>query len=928
MGTKHEAFFSFLGVKKLRDKLFLVLATFLSISLAALIISVQTGVSIKELAPAIDAAGRQSVLAQKMLAEAVMAHHEYGHAGGDAGKSSEDFEGTLSLLEKGGLTDGVRIQGAPRQVRPYLKKLGAAWLGFKPDYQWLTEKQSGRSDAEIDRRLDRLDAESGPLLAAAHEVENRLRWHAAGLINSALWTILLLTAAVLAAFFLASRVMQRGLLQPVEELTLAAGRIAEGDCSFSLTHDDDDELGELQRSFARMCGTLKKDRTVRKVSTELLTLAMENDGLDSFIEKALNAILSVPWFMIQPKGAIFLSDNSSKKLVLKAQKGLHESLLKTCAAVPFGRCLCGRAAASGEIVFAQDVDGRHENSYDGIKPHGHYCLPLRSDGDLVGVLTLYLEAGHTEDPDETAQLKNVGGLLAEIIEKKRAHTEQQKMSGIIQQASEAVFVTGTDGRITYVNKAFEKMTGFTAEEASGKTPNLLKNGEHPPEYYGKMWTSMQKGVPWTGKIVNKRKDGAFYTVRANIFPLKNPAGETTAYVTIQEDISALTEVEEQLRQSQKMEAVGRLAGGVAHDFNNILMAIDSYTQFLRPALDGNVQGSEDLDEIKKAVGRAAAITRQLLAFSRKQKADFQPLDLRQAVQENEKMLKRLLGAGVSLEISAAAEVKPVKADPGQIDQILMNLAVNAKDAMPGGGRIEIKALPHKLSIPVPTPLGTMPAGEYSAITVRDTGTGIDKETLSKIFDPFFTTKPKGKGTGLGLSIVYGIIKHHGAYITVASQPGKGSTFTLYFPVLTGAGPEPARAAAPAAAVLPRGLTVFLAEDDPTIRASVTRMLLALGAKVEPFPDPEKALESAAGYVGEIHLLITDIVMPGMDGFALAERLTQKSPKTAVLYMSGHTDPDIFRGRLEEPGIIFLQKPFSQELLAGAVARALKKREAA
>ncbi len=519
-------------------------------------------------------------------------------------------------------------------------------------------------------------------------------------------------------------------------------------------------------------------------------------------------------------------------------------------------------------------------------------------------------------------------LLAEITGKERASADCEKMTEIIRQASEAVFVTETDGRITYANKAFEKMTGFTAEETLGKKPNLLKSGEHPPEYYAQMWTNMQKGLPWTGRIINKKKDGNLCIVQANTFPLKNSAGETTAYVSIQEDVSALDEVEEQLRQSQKMEAVGRLAGGVAHDFNNILMVIDSYALFISPARRGNAQAEADLAEIKKSVGRAVALTRQLLVFSRKQKAVFQPLDLRKAVLENEKMMKRLIGEDISLEISAADNIKTIKADPGQIDQILMNLLVNAKDAMPDGGRIEIKILPHKLTLPVPTPSGAMPPGEYSVLSVKDTGSGMDRETLSNIFDPFFTTKPKGKGTGLGLSIVYGIIKHHTAYMTVASQQGKGSTFTAYFPVLTESGPEPARALAKTASVIPSGITVFLAEDDPAVMASVTRILRESGAKVNPFTEPARMLEFAAGYAGDIQLLITDTIMPGMDGFALAERITGNSPKTAVIYISGYTDPDVFKGRLEKPGIIFLQKPFRPELLVEAVARALAAKRAA
>ena len=923
MASRPKSLFSILGVRKLRDKFILLLSVFVGISLIGLLVSVRVAFSLKGVSSSIVAAGRQSVLAQRMVLTALGASQEHALSVPEAPGTPGEFEETLSVLRNGGKMDGSRLLPAPRKILPYIEKTEALWPVFRTDYKWITENRDKRSSSEFKRRLNKLEDESGPLLSASQETAAGLRAHAMDLINTALKLMLALTAAVLAVFILALRSMRCCLLGPLEELTAASEKIAGGDFSPLLTYNETDELGDMQRSFSKMCGTVTKDRNARKVTADILTLAIQNDTLDAFLKSALDAILSVPWFMIQPKGAIFLSDNDTKKLVLKAQKGLHESLLKLCAEVPFGHCLCGRSAASGKMIFAEDVDEFHENSHEGMEPHGHYCVPLRSGEALIGVLTLYLEAGHKADPDEADQLKSVAALLAQTIEKKRAHGELRKMAEIIQQASETVFITGTDGRITYANKAFERTTGFTMGEALGKTPNLLKSGEHPPEYYAEMWTSMQRGHPWTGRIINKKKNGDLYTVQANIFPIKNAAGETTAYVTIQEDVSALTDVEEQLRQSQKMEAVGRLAGGVAHDFNNILMAIDGYARFIAPALNGNAQAEEDLAEINKSVFRAAALTRQLLAFSRKQKAAFQPLDLRAAVLESEKMLKRLIGEGLSLEISAEADLKPIKADPDQIGQILMNLLVNAKDAMPGEGRIEIKVRSHDLTLPISTPLGTIRPGEYAVLSVRDSGSGMSRETISRIFDPFFTTKPKGKGTGLGLSIVYGIIKHHNAHITVESQPGQGSTFTAYFPVLTEAVPAPGPAAGKAApAVIPLGTTVFLAEDDPTVMASVTRNLRDLGLTVKPFADPARMITFASSYAGKIDILITDIVMPGMDGFALAERITATRPKTSVVYMSGYTDPDVFKGRLEEPGIIFLQKPFRTELLTDAMAKAL------
>jgi len=922
MATMRGSIFSILGIRKLDDKLSLLLTIFLGISLVGLVVSVQVALYLKSVSPAVDAAGRQRMLVQRMVSRAFMLGRGDTDAASEGRRSLGEFEEALAALRHGGTAAGVTLSPAHRELHPHLDRLVADWCPFKADYEWLLENAARSGEAGFELRLNGLLARSEPLLAAAQATTTALRLRTQKRINTAIMIQLALAANALIVFFLASRALRCDLVEPLEKLTEASGKVGEGTFAPACECDNDDEIGLLSSSLAKVSASIAKDRNTRKITADLLTLAVETTTLDLFLEKALETILSVPWLTVEPKGAIFLSDNASKLLTMKAQRGLHGSLRETCAAVPFGRCLCGRAAERGEIVFADNLDARHENSYTGIEPHGHYCVPIRSGDILIGVLNLYLKPGHANNPDETAQLENIAGLLAEIIVKKRAQNESAKMSEIIRQASEAVFITGIDGKINYTNEAFEKMTGFTAEEAIGKTPNLLKSGEHPPEYYEEMWTNMQKGLPWTGRIINRIKDGTLRTVQANLFPLKNTVGETTAYVAIQEDVSDLDSMEEQLRQSQKMEAVGRLAGGVAHDFNNILMAIDGYAGFIRKQLPPGSQEADDAEQITNAVRRAASLTKQLLAFSRKQKADFQPLDLRQAVLESEKIMKRLIGETISLEVSAADDVKAIKADPGQIDQVLMNLLVNAKDAMPDGGKIEIKGFPHKLTIPVPTPLGIMPPGEYSVLSVRDTGSGMDKETLSKIFDPFFTTKPKGKGTGLGLSIVYGVIKHHGAYMTAVSQPGKGSTFTAYFPALTA--PEEKTAPAPVrtAAVIPPGLTVFLAEDDPAVLASVERMLGDLGADIKSFPEPAKMLEFAAGYPGKIQLLVTDIVMPGMDGFALAEQLTGKSPKTAVIYMSGYTDPDIFKGRLETPGLIFLQKPFGAGALAEAVAKAL------
>ena len=277
-------------------------------------------------------------------------------------------------------------------------------------------------------------------------------------------------------------------------------------------------------------------------------------------------------------------------------------------------------------------------------------------------------------------------MLAGIVEKKRVSAEYVKLAEIIMQAAEPVIITDTGGRITSVNGAFERVTGFSAAEAAGKK-GLLKSGEHPPEFYAEMWGRLRAGESWKGRLMNRRKDGSRCVMRANIFPLKNPAGAITAYASIQEAITEVEEFEAQLRQTQKLETLGRLAGGVAHDFNNIIGAISGYVAFLVPAVKGNAQAEGDLAEVGKAVEKAAGLSRQLLDFSRKREIVFRELDLKAVVCGNEKLLKTLLGGRVALEL-ACEDAALVKADRGQFEQVLVNLAVNARDAIPAGGKVE------------------------------------------------------------------------------------------------------------------------------------------------------------------------------------------------------------------------------------------------
>jgi two-component system, cell cycle sensor histidine kinase and response regulator CckA len=387
---------------------------------------------------------------------------------------------------------------------------------------------------------------------------------------------------------------------------------------------------------------------------------------------------------------------------------------------------------------------------------------------------------------------------------------------------------------------------------------------------------------------------------------------------------ALVKTEEQLRHAQKMEAVGRLAGGVAHDFNNLLSVVLSYTTLMLGALDAEDPIREDLGEILKAGERATDLTRQLLAFSRQQVLKPKVLDLNQAVAGMEKMLMRLLGADVEVVRIEGAEVGKVTADPGQVEQILMNLAVNARDAMPRGGKLTIRTENVELDEAYARlHVGVMP-GPYVKLTVADTGVGMDKETLSRVFEPFFTTKPRGQGTGLGLSTVFGIVKQSQGHIAVVSEPGKGASFEVYLPWSERAGqsayPEPT------STETHRGTeTILLVEDDEQVRAVAGGILRRSGYTVLEAPGPGEALLVSEQHAGEIHLVLTDVVLPRMNGPQLVERLLPLRPQMKVLYMSGYTDDAILRRGLEDIDLAYLQKPLRPEALTSKVREVLGRR---
>jgi two-component system cell cycle sensor histidine kinase/response regulator CckA len=508
-----------------------------------------------------------------------------------------------------------------------------------------------------------------------------------------------------------------------------------------------------------------------------------------------------------------------------------------------------------------------------------------------------------------------------ITERKKIEAAHQLLASAVDQAAEMIVITDPAGSIQYVNPAFEDVTGYSFDEVKGKNPSILKSGEHAPDFYKGLWNTITGGNTWKGHFVNKRKDGTRYSEDAAISPVRGPDGAIVNYVAVKRDDTREHHLEEQLRQAQKMESIGRLAGGVAHDFNNMLQVINSYAELsLTQVEDGNPL-ARNLQQIRKAARRSADLVGQLLAFARKQTVSPKVMDVNDAVAGALKMLQRLIGEDIELIWKPGASAGRIKIDPSQLDQILANLAVNARDAIAGVGKLIVETEHVTIDQEYHVLHPGFAAGEFAMLALSDTGSGMSRETMSHLFEPFFTTKEVGKGTGLGLATVYGIIKQNNGFIDAYSELGRGTTFRVYLPKII---EQPADITTEVVdAELFKGTeTILVVEDETAILELSKTVLEGLGYTVLSACTPVEALQVAADYSAPIQLLITDVVMPQMNGRDLADRLTEMKPGLRSIFMSGYTADIIAHQGVLEQGVHFIPKPFTVVDLAKKVRQAL------
>ncbi len=514
-------------------------------------------------------------------------------------------------------------------------------------------------------------------------------------------------------------------------------------------------------------------------------------------------------------------------------------------------------------------------------------------------------------------------IVHDITERKQAEEERERLRTAIEQTGEAIIITDPDGAIRYVNPVFTAVTGYSRSEVVGQNPRLLKSGEHDSVFYKELWETITAGRVWQGRLTNKRKDGALYTEEATISPVRDGSGRIVNYVAVKRDVTEQlreaeerSRLEEQLRQSQKVESIGRLAGGVAHDFNNMLSVILGYGEILLESLQPEDPMRESAQQIVEAGRRSAALTHQLLAFSRKQTLRPEVLRLNDVISNLEQMLRRLIGENIELRLDLSEGISPVLADRGQLEQVIVNLVVNARDAMPQGGSLIVETSDIELGEGrADDRLGAAP-GEYALLAVSDTGAGMTADVVEQIFEPFFTTKGDSGGTGLGLSMVYGIVKQSGGHIGVHSEPGHGSTFKIYLPQARDA-EEPAAGEIEVVAAGGDGGDgehILVVEDERSLRELIRTILETRGFRVTLAADGAEALLLVEDEGLRPDLVLTDMIMPNLSGRQLTERLRSKQPHLRVLYMSGYTDSTVAEQGVLDATTPFIQKPFTRRSL--------------
>jgi PAS domain S-box-containing protein len=589
--------------------------------------------------------------------------------------------------------------------------------------------------------------------------------------------------------------------------------------------------------------------------------------------------------------------------------------------------LWGEAAQQKKPVTVNDFQSYNPLEKGYPPGYGHVeffkvlTVPVSQDDKVVAVVVVTNKESDYNDSD-IRQLSLLMDSVWRMIGSMRAQDREQLLVAAVEHAAEGVIVTDASGIIQYVNSAEEAITGYSSDELIGQNPSILKSGKHNDDFYRKLWGTINAGKVWTGRFINKRKEGTEYHEDATISPVYDKSGKLKNFVAVKHDVTKQIQLQEQLFQAQKMEAVGTLAGGIAHDFNNLLQVVLGYAEVMLLRKKEGESDYVDLHKIYQAGKRGADLVRSLLTFSRKVEAQYVPVNLNEEITTVRDLLFNTIPKIIKIDLHLSEDRWSVQADKPQIAQILMNLGVNARDAMPDGGTLTIETTNIQLDEEYCGIHPEAKPGNYVLLTVSDTGRGMDKEILSHIFEPFFTTKEPGKGTGLGLATVYGIVKNHEGFINCNSEIGHGTTFKIYLPTIQ----TKQILESPHVEMITTGgiETILLVEDDGVIRDLCAELLVGVGYNVISAGNGKEALEIYQKEKDRISLILLDLIMPVMDGWQCLVKILHINPNAKVIIASGFIESGLAKGLEAKGAKGFVQKPFDMSQLLTTIREVLDK----
>ena len=653
-----------------------------------------------------------------------------------------------------------------------------------------------------------------------------------------------------------------------------------------------DERQQAQEALQEQAATLEEEITERRQAQEALTKS----------ERFLEMIIET-----EPEGVKMIDRDG--KLITINRAGLVMMEADSLDQVK-GLCIY-------PLIVPEYRDAFRAATEDALKGNSGTLV-----FEMVGLKggRRWIDAHTVPFRDETGKIGAVLSITRDITQHKRAEESIRMLSEAVNQSPVSIMLTAADGTIIFVNPKFTQLTGYLEEESLGRTPRIIKSEHTPTKVHQELWATITSGKVWDGILQNRKKNGELLWEHVTIAPIFNGDGITTNFVAIKEDITERKALEAQLFQAQKMEAVGHLAGGIAHDFNNILTAIIGFTHIVEMKMSPDDPQRPNMKHILDSADKAAELTRSLLVFSRKQIIAPKPVDLNDIVVSLEKFLQRIIGEDIELRTVIHPQALIVDADRGQIEQVLMNLASNARDAMPKGGLLAIETQRMEMDAAYLKAHGYGNEGEYAVVSVTDTGIGMAEAVCKRIFEPFFSTKEVGKGTGLGMSIAYGIIKQHNGFINVYSEPGMGTTFTVYIPLVAAEAAEriemiyePLRGGTE---------TVLVADDDAALRELAEQVLGQSGYTVITASDGEDALQKFGVGKEQIRLVILDIIMPRRNGKEVFEEIGRIKPDCKVLFISGYTADIIHKRGVLDERLEFISKPFRPQQLLKKVREVL------